>query len=98
MSVPRCCRAPEVRRGVVAQQRRGREGWLNSGTLLGAAIGSSLGGIVSDAGGASQAFLLATAAACLAVIAPVGFRASSFTSQPVPDVPPPVTAKGRHVL
>jgi MFS family permease len=49
-------------------------GWLNTGALAGAAIGTALGGVASDAHGATGAYAVATLLAVLAALGPPVLR------------------------
>lgn len=49
-------------------------GWLNTGALAGAAIGTAIGGVASDAYGASGAYAVATILAVLAALGPPVLR------------------------
>lgn len=68
-------------------------GWVGTGQLLGAALGSAVAGFLIDAAGAPGAFLTATALIVLAVVIAVVFRRAlpdlrGRDASPIPDTEP----------
>jgi MFS family permease len=72
-------------------------GWVGTGQLIGAALGSALAGFLIDANGAPGAFWAATGLALLGVLVPTVFRRwhpdlRGRDASPIPDTEPvPVT-------
>jgi MFS family permease len=74
-------------------------GWVGTGQLIGAAIGSAVAGFLIDANGAVGAFWVAGGIALLGVIVPVVFRRAhpdlrGRDTGPIPDTEPISTLGG----
>ena len=65
-----------ISRGVEASAAAETFGWLNSGALVGGAVGTALAGVASDAFGAQGSYVTATVLAGLAVVCPLAVRAA----------------------